>query len=110
MLYLGLVKLIISSVHDTCTRVSKLEAQLCSPSKRNGDEEDCIMDTVGVICIDTSGHIASGASSGGIAMKVMHSSCFLCCISVICLCIQLKILNGCPVLKKNSCRLVGVLD
>ncbi|KAF8380282.1 hypothetical protein HHK36_027764 [Tetracentron sinense] len=61
--------------------ISEIESEPCHPSNGTGNgvgqpsvlkasEEDCIMDTVGVICVDTEGHVASGASSGGIVLKV----------------------------------------
>ncbi|KAM1486378.1 hypothetical protein ACFX2I_000585 [Malus domestica] len=65
--------------------ISGLVAQQCDSWKHNGAEEDCIMDTVGAICVDTEGQIASGASSGGIALKVTDGSKNLHSLFVICL-------------------------
>lgn len=47
-----------SKIENGCTHFAEMH------------EEDHIIDTVGAICVDALGNIASGASSGGVAMKV----------------------------------------
>ncbi|KAI3444581.1 hypothetical protein Pfo_001246 [Paulownia fortunei] len=59
-----------ASVEAQSRDLSKVKEGGTESYPLNTLEEDGVVDTVGVICVDSEGHIASGASSGGIALKI----------------------------------------
>ncbi|PIA34239.1 hypothetical protein AQUCO_03800077v1 [Aquilegia coerulea] len=64
--------------------VPEVDSQPCTSSKKtctssnlpllDASDGDYVMDTVGVICVDSEGNIASGFSSGWYCIEVMYGS------------------------------------
>ncbi|CAL5331151.1 unnamed protein product [Camellia sinensis] len=63
----------------------EIDGELSSSTQEDADvsEDDCIMDILGLISVDTEGHIASRALSGGIALKELRAGLGSACMKVL---------------------------